>query len=318
MKLLVTCPPMLGMLPRFLSDLEARGFQVDAPEVTQTLSEDELVKRLGDYDAWIIGDDPATRAVFEAGVRGQLKAAVKWGVGTDNVDFDAARELGIPITNTPQMFGEEVADVALGYGIALARELVGIDHDVREGRWSKPRGISLAHKRAAVVGFGDIGRALARRLLCVGMDVVAYDPFFSPQPGLEAVRRLDWPEGIEASDFLFLVCALTPENHHLVNASLLERARPGLRLVNVSRGPLVDEAALVEALRDGRVHSAALDVFETEPVALESPLFEFGERVVFGSHNASNTEDAVVRASERAIEALCGFLGIASSGEGTP
>jgi len=310
MKILVSCPPMLGMMDRFAPLLQARGLEFDTAQTTQTLSEAELVKCIGDYDGWIIGDDPASRRVFEAGVRGQLKAAVKWGVGVDNVDFDAAHDLGIPITHTPQMFGEEVADVALAYIISLARDLVAIDRGVRAGGWPKPCGISLRGKRAGVVGFGDIGRALARRLVCLGMDVVAYDPYFEAQPGLEDVAAETWPARLDELDALFFVCALTDSNRHMLGRDALARVRPGIRIVNVSRGPLIDTSALVEALADGRVHSAALDVFEDEPLPAASELRGFEERVLFGSHNGSNTEDAVVRASHRAIDALCGFLAV--------
>jgi len=312
-KILITCPPMLGSIEHFAPLMRERGLEFDAPNLTQTMPERELEKCIGDYDGWIIGDDPATKAVFQAGARGNLKAAVKWGVGIDNVDMSAARELGIPITNTPQMFGDEVADVALGYLIGLARDLFAIDRSVREGGWDKRRGISLAGKCAALVGFGDIGRALARRLVAIGMKVVAYDPIFEPQAGLEAVECASWPDRLEEADALLFTCALTENNHHMLGPAELARVNPGLRVVNVSRGALINEAALACALEQERVHSVALDVFEIEPLPERSPLRGFGDRVVFGAHNASNTEDAVIRASHRALDLLCGFLGVAVS-----
>ena len=143
MRILVTCPPMLGMFHEFVEPAREAGFELVAAKVTQTLSQDELVALLPQYDGWIIGDDPATRSVFEAGKAGRLKAAVKWGIGVDNVDFAACKDLGIPIINTPQMFGAEVADVALAYVIGLARQLFEIDRGVRAGGWPKPAGMSL-------------------------------------------------------------------------------------------------------------------------------------------------------------------------------
>ena len=125
------------------------GLELVPAVVTQTLSETELIELLPQFDGWIIGDDPATQQVFEAGLRGSLKAAVKWGIGVDNVDFRACEALGIPITNTPGMFGGEVADVAVGYVIALARHTVEIDRSVREGSWPKPRGLSLAGRHGS-------------------------------------------------------------------------------------------------------------------------------------------------------------------------
>ena len=172
MKILVTCPPMLRMIDSFRPLFEQYGVEISTPNVVQTLSVEELKELVPQHDGWIIGDDPATREVFEAGKVGQLKAAVKWGIGVDNVDFAACKDLGIPIINTPNMFGGEVADIAVGYVIALARETFEIDRGVRAGQWPKPRGISLSGKTVALVGYGDIGKNTARRLLAADMHII--------------------------------------------------------------------------------------------------------------------------------------------------
>ncbi len=310
LKVLITCPPMLGLIAEFKDIFESKGVKIHCPSVRQTLTVEELKELLPQFDGWIIGDDPANREVFQAGKAGNLKAAVKWGVGVDNVDFLAAKEFGIPITNTPRMFGAEVADLAVSYVTALARETFKIDRQVKVGQWPKPSGISLAGKTVALVGFGDIGKNTAKRLLAADMRIVAYDPYFQTQESLETVEQATWPEKLHEADFIVLTCALTPENYHLLNAKTLESAKPGVRVVNVARGPLIDETALVAALASGQVHSAALDVFETEPLPLDSPLRQF-EQCIFGSHNASNTVDAVRRASETAIKILFDFLGVA-------
>jgi len=298
---------MLRGIDEFRPRFTEQGIAIHTPEVVQMLSEDELVALVPRFDGWIIGDDPATGRVFEAGRSGRLRAAVKWGVGVDNVDFVAAKRLGLPIANTPHMFGAEVADVALGYVIALARELVAIDRGVRAGGWPKPAGISLAGKTVALVGYGDIGRHLARRLVAAEMRVIAYDPVLREPPADAALAQ--WPERLEEADFIVFTCALTPENRHMLDGRVLARARRGVRIVNVARGPLIDEAALAEGLAAGQVRSAALDVFEVEPLPVNSPLRQF-DQCVFGSHNASNTVDAVRRTSERAIKLLLNFLGV--------
>lgn len=303
MKILITCPPMLGMMAELRDKLAGDGIELTCPTVTQTLTVPELLSLVPSHDGWIIGDDPANREVFAAGRTGQLRAAVKWGVGVDNVDFQACKDLDIRIANTPGMFGSEVADIALGYVIALARETFGIDRGVRAGGWPKPRGISLAGKRAALVGFGDIGRNVAPRLRACGMSVAIYDPAATSNDA--DVRA--WPEGLADCDFIVVTSALTASSRHMLGRDALSRAKPGVRVVNVSRGPIIDEAALVEALESGHVHSAALDVFETEPLPMASPLRSH-PRCVFGSHNASNTSDAVLRTSLLAWDILQTFL----------
>jgi len=303
---LVTCPPMLGQFDLFVDYAAERGLALHRAEVTQVLSEDELSALLPDYDGWIIGDDPATRRVFEAAQGGRLTAAVKWGIGVDNVDFAACKDLGIPIINTPMMFGAEVADVATGFVIGLARELFLIDRGVRAGGWPKPAGISLTGKRVGVVGLGDIGRNTVQRMRALGLEVVAYDPGVEGDAGFAGLERAAWPEGVDNLDFLVFTCALNQHNFHMLNAEVLARCKAGIRVVNVARGPLIDEAALIAALQSGQVHSAALDVFEVEPLSADSPLRGM-ERCILGSHNGSNTVDAVIRASHEAIARLASF-----------
>jgi D-3-phosphoglycerate dehydrogenase len=298
---------MLGLLEAFTAQAGEQGLDLVPAEVTQTLSESELIEVLPKFDGWIIGDDPATRRVFEAGKSGALKAAVKWGIGVDNVDFAACEALGIPITNTPGMFGGEVADVAVGYVIALARHTVEIDRGVRVGGWPKPRGVSLAGRTVAVVGYGDIGRNTARRLLAADMVVIAYDPFVDPSSLGEGVTLEPWPERLEEADFVVVNCALTPSSRHMLNSEAFAKMKPGVRVVNVGRGPVIDEQALITSLNSGHVHSAALDVFEVEPLPLDSPLRDHPS-CIFGSHNASNTLDGVERTSQKAIQLLAGFL----------
>jgi len=300
---------MLGMIDSFRHLFEEKGIELSAPNVIQTMSVEELKEIVPQHDGWIIGDDPATREVFEAGKAGNLKAAVKWGIGVDNVDFDACKDLDIPIINTPDMFGREVADVAMGYVIALARETFEIDRAVRKGEWIKPRGISLSGKTVALVGFGDIGQSTAKRLLAADMNVIAYDPFAGNNPNLPKVEREVWPDRVEEADFIVVTCSLTKSSYHMVNPDVFKQAKDGVRIVNVGRGPIIDETSLEDALKSGKVYSAALDVFEVEPLPMDSYLRSH-PHCIFGSHNASNTADAVERTSHIAINRLFNFLKI--------
>lgn len=309
MRTLVTCPPMLGMIDEFRSVFADKRVELIAPNVVQTMSEDELCDLLPGIDGWIIGDDPATARVLEAGAAGNLKAIVKWGVGVDNVDFEAAKRLGLPSTNTPGVFGNEVADVAMNYVGGLARETFLIDREIRANNaWPKPRGISLTGRKAGVIGFGDIGRQTAKRLIASGMEIYAYDPAFTPADGVDVMPK-PWFEGVEDCDFLVFTAPLNPATLHMFNEAVLAKVKPGVRIVNVGRGPVIKEAALLEGLESGHIHSAALDVFEIEPLAPDNRLRGY-ERCIFGSHNGSNTEDAVRRVSHQAIGHLFNFLGV--------
>lgn len=310
MKVLVTCPPMLGCIDAFRPIFADAGVELLAPNVTQTMSEDELSAILPGCEGWIIGDDPATRRVLEAGKAGRLKAVVKWGVGVDNVDFAAARDLGIPAVNTPGVFGREVADIAMNYVGGLARHTFFIDRSIRtENGWPKPAGISLAGRTVALVGHGDIGSNTAKRLLAADMKVNVYDPAFKPADN-PALTGRTWPEGLEDADFLVFTCPLVPATFHMFSAEIVPLLKPGVRVVNVGRGPVIDEAALIAAQEQGIVHSVALDVFEIEPLPADSPLRAHPYNI-FGSHNASNTVDAVMRVSHQAIGLLFASLGVA-------
>lgn len=307
-KIYVTCPPMLGLIDEFRDDFAARGLECVAAKTSQVMSEAELIEAVPNYDGWIIGDDPATRAVVAAAVKGKLRAAVKWGVGVDNVDFAAFKDLGVPVENTPGVFGGEVADVALTYALGLARETYWIDRQIRDhGKWPKPPGISMAGRTVALVGFGDIGRQTARRLLVCGAKIVAYDPFYKKADGLD-VENAAWPERIGEADFIIFTCPLNDGTRHLFNDAVLPKLKRGVRIVNVARGPVIAEAALVKGLESGLIHSAALDVFEVEPLAPDSPLRKF-DKCIFGSHNGSNSVDAVRRVSRLAISKIANFLG---------
>lgn len=305
MKVLITCPPMLKAKEEYLDVFTKNNIEVFTPNVVQALSENELISLVPQFDGWIIGDDPATRKVFIAGKKGKLKAAVKWGIGVDNVDLLACSDLHIPFTNTPNMFGPEVADIALCYLIGLARDVFLVDRLVRKGEWPKNRGISLNGKTIGIVGYGDIGKNVLKRILAIGSIPIIYDPFISENK--YDVRK--WPNSIENCDFIIFTCALSKDNYHMFDQSIIDQCKLGVRIINVARGSLIDEKALFNGLKSKKIHSVALDVFEEEPLPKNSRLRTFPQ-CVFGSHNSSNTRDAVKRTNELAIKKLFEYLGV--------
>jgi D-3-phosphoglycerate dehydrogenase len=304
LKLLITAPPMARNIALFEDDLRARGFEPHCPQVAQQLTEDELINLVPQFHVWIIGDDPVTERVLTAARAGLLTHAVRWGIGMDNVDREAAARLGYDIRNTPNVFGTDVAEVAVGYCLALARKTFEIDRAVRAGGWPKPTGRTLAGKSIAILGFGDIGRETAWRLHALGGKVeTIYDPSFRPDHRLPVQNPTPWPDQLDTIDYLILTAPLNKATRHIINAESLRRMKPGACLVNISRGGLVDESALHEALKSGHLAGAALEVMEQEPLPAASSLRQL-DTVIFGCHNASNTEEGIRRATAKAIELL--------------
>jgi D-3-phosphoglycerate dehydrogenase len=302
-RVLITCVQMQNCIDDFRPLFQERGIAIEMPSVVQQPTEDELIAIIGEFDGMIAGDDPLTARVLAHA--GRMRIISKWGIGIDGIDLAAAQGAGIPVTNTPGVFGDDVADVAAGYIVMLARQLHRIDASVRSGGWFKHEGIALTGKTLGIVGFGSIGQAVARRGLGFGMNVMAQDvaptaPGTGDAMGVAVVPLEDL---LADSDFVVLCTPLTPETQHLIDERTLGLMRPSSFLVNVARGPLVDETALVAALDSGRIAAAALDVFEDEPLAADHPLRRH-EQCVFGSHNASNTREGVLRASAQAVENL--------------
>ncbi|GAB5406329.1 MAG: phosphoglycerate dehydrogenase [Aureliella sp.] len=303
-RVLVTSPPLCLAIDRYNGLLSRLDIEVHPVNAGQTLSRSRLLSLVAEFDGWIIGDDQVDTEVLATGRAGRLRAAVKWGIGVDNIDFDAAKSVGIPIRNTPDMFGDEIADLAMHYVTGLARETYRIHEGVKKGNWPKPAGISLTGRTAAVVGYGSVGRAVVDRLLAARMQVLVYTRTESKFNHTDdTVQLAQWPARIQEAEFVVLCCPLTDQTRHLLGRRFFETCFDGVRIVNVARGGVIDTNILCEALRTGHAHSAALDVFEQEPLPMDAALRDF-DQVVLGSHNASNTIDAVDRTSRQAIETL--------------
>lgn len=306
-KILITCPPMINRIKEYANIFDEYNLTYHIPKFTQTLSEEELVNILPEYDGWIIGDDPVTERVIIAGKQGRLKGCVKWGVGTDNIDFTTCNKLNIPITNTPNMFGGEVADVAIGYLVGLARDLFMINEQVKDGVWYKSCGISLIDKKIAVIGFGDIGKNICKRLQGFDMKIYVSDPAYTQDQSLYGVIITDLNTCLEDADFIIVACALNEHTLHLLNYDNISLTKRGVRIINVSRGAVIDELSVIQLLEENHIYGVAFDVYEEEPVSPNSKLLKYPTNI-FGTHNCSNTEEAVDRASIKAINIINDYL----------
>lgn len=308
---LILCSRLQETIDLYRDLFASHQVAIDVPSLNgkQQFDETDLLAVIDQYDGVIAGDDEFTKAVLEKGVANQLKVVSKWGIGVDAIDLESAANLGIPVYNTPGAFPDEVADVATGYILMLARQLHKLDQAVRSGVWMRHSGISLRGKTLGVIGVGSIGRAIVERGQALGMNTVGFDI-----AELKDIEQVSLDKLCNRSDFIALACNLTPDNHHLISTNQFEQMKDGVYIINVARGPLIDESALISYLRSGKIAGAALDVFEVEPLPDDSPLREF-DNCIFGTHNGSNTEDAVLRVNVMSIKNLFKGLGIEYQGD---
>lgn len=243
-------------------------------------------------------------SVIEAAGPG-LKHIARYGVGLDNIDVAFATAHGILVTNVPDYCVEEVADQTLALLLALARRTLQLDRALRTGTFS-PQAAGQLHRlrgqTCGVVGLGKVGAAVARRAAAFGMRVITSHPrLTSAEAAARGAELTAFDTVLAESDFLSLHCPLTPDTHHLINRETLARMKPSAYVINTSRGPLIDTDALVEALREGRLAGAGLDVLEGEPLPPSHPLYAL-ESVVVAPHAAFYSEESVEELQRRTAE----------------
>jgi len=247
-----------------------------------------------------------------------LSMVAQYAVGVDNIDLEAAEAHDVAVTHTPGVLTDATADLTWALLLAVARHVPAADQYVRDGkfeRWETTLllGTELSRKTIGIVGLGRIGRAVARRALGFGMDVV-YHNRSRANPTLErqaSARYVDLDELLETSDVVSLHCPHNEDSHHLIDAEALTTMKSSALLVNTARGPVVDEAALVEALADGEIAGAGLDVFEEEPEVHPGLLEQ--ERIVLAPHLGSATTDARMRMAQMCVASITAFLDDAES-----
>jgi D-3-phosphoglycerate dehydrogenase len=256
--------------------------------------QEELIEKAGDADGLIIVDSPVTRRVMEA-IPG-LKVVLRTGVGVDVIDVDAATDLGIAVVCVPDLWIREVANHAMAMLLACNRRLFLLDSSVRSGDWLPiiPPPVGSVHgETLGIVGLGRIGRALSSRAAAFELDVIAYDPYLPPEAFSDAgVESVSFDELLRRSDYISLHSPKTDETAHLLDEDALRRMKPTAYLINTSRGPLVDQAALVRALSEGWIAGAALDVLEKEPPESSEPLLKM-KNVILTPHSSYYSDAAI-------------------------
>ncbi len=281
---------------------EQSGIQV---HIQVGMNEDELCEIIGDYDALLIrSDTKVTKRVLQAATN--LKVVGRAGIGVDNVDIPAATEQGVIVMNTPDANATTTAELAIAHMFSLSRNLPEASASVRAGKWERSQlvGAEINHKTFAILGFGTIGRLAAKRACGLGMRVIAYDPFVTPEIFEECgATSVDLDTLVKEADYLTLHCPMIEKTRGIIGADQLKMMKKTAMLINCARGGLVDEAALYDALKNGEIAKAALDVYEQEPPK-ESPLFEL-DNITFTPHLGASTREAQVAVSvEIAIQAV--------------
>lgn len=289
-RLLVT-PTSFGKSdPRLKAELERQVGEVIYNTTGKPLAADELLRLLPGVDGYIAGLESITRAALASADR--LKVIARYGVGVDAVDLAAAEERKIIVTNTPGANSVSVAELALGLMLSLIRQIPEGAAAVRKGHFPRLNGISLEGKTIGIVGLGAIGKQLARRLAGFDACLLAYDPY----PDLDfaekhAVQLAAMEDLLARADIVSLHLPLMPATHGLVDQAFLARMKKGAYLVNTSRGELVDEAALLEALQSGHLRGAGMDAFAQEPVDPHNPLLAMPQ-VIPSPHLGAQTDGA--------------------------
>lgn len=281
--------------------MRAAGIEVD---VQDSITPEALAEVIGEYEGMVVRSRTKVRApLIDKAVN--MKVIIRGGVGIDNIDADYAASKGIDVRNTPAASSNAVAELALGMIFALARQIARADGSMKTGRWDKKifKGFELPGKTLGVVGYGRIGRCLADKAKALGMHVLAYDPYVTHEDIVPLAELLS------KADIISLHLPHTPETHNLIGKAAFAQMKPGVMIVQASRGGTLDEAALVEALEQGTVAAVALDVFSEEP-----PLSDMLKKlvcmpqVVATPHIGAATAEATERIGGEIVDIACEYL----------
>ncbi|KAF2958369.1 hydroxyacid dehydrogenase [Thermotoga sp. Ku-13t] len=279
--------------------LRENGFEIERKEKIEP-------RDLKEFNAVIVGLQKITREMLE---NSNVKIIAKHGVGVDNIDLDAATEFGIPVTITPNANAVSVAELTMTFIFALSKKLVELHKTLYEKRqFVSSTGLELLGKTLGIVGFGSIGKEVAKRALCLGMQVLVHDPYVEANVLKEfGAEGVELDELLKRSDFVSLHVPLNEKTRHLIDREKLSLMKKTAYLINTARGGVVDENALVEALKNGQIAGAALDVFDLEPLPPDSPLFDC-PNLIMTPHVGAHTYEAILRMNMMAAESIVDFF----------
>lgn len=307
MKVLITPRSFGKNNPALFARLEDAGLELVRNTTGSVLSETLMMEMLAPCQGVIVGIDPLGPRVLEACP--ELRAISKYGVGLDNIDLGLCRQMGIRVSRTIGANSNAVADYAFALMLAVARKLVVIDQACHNRDWSKITSIDVHGRTLGIIGLGAIGKLLARRAIGFEMRVLAHDIEFDREfADRHGIERADVDTIAKEADFISLHAVLTDETRHIIDQRRLSMMKKTAVLINTARGALVDEAALLDALRSGEIYGAGIDAFEREPP--EDPDWYRLDNVIMGSHCASSTIGATESMGAMAVDNLLRDLGL--------
>ncbi|MBT4207189.1 phosphoglycerate dehydrogenase [Candidatus Woesearchaeota archaeon] len=287
-KILISAPYMHAEKEKIEKMLESYSFDVDWAPVEERLEESNLLPIISKYEGILCGDDRITDKVIDAAT--ELKAIVKWGTGIDSIDKGYAESKGIKVFRTPGAFSEPVSDTTLALMLSEVRGLSKNDSIVKSGRWEKPQGYMLREKTVGIIGFGDVGQAVAKKLIPFGVRVLVNDVRKFDEETLRSfnVSQVSKDEIYKTCDIISIHCDLNPTSKYVLNTDSFSKMEKQPYIINTARGPLIKEGDLVVALNKGLVSGVGIDVFEHEPLPKDSPLRSL-DTVVASCHNSNSS-----------------------------
>ena len=278
-------------------------------ELFQCRTEDELIEKCGDCEVFINQYAPISERVIKS--LPDMKMVVRYGVGVNNIDVAAAAKHGVQVCNVPDYGMNEVADHALALTMALVRKLSVMDRQTKKVKWDYAQSVPIKRLSCCVVGvvgLGRIGRAYAARMRALGCTIIGYDPYYRPcaEDETDFIRLVTMDELIQASDIISLHCPLEG-NRNLINAGAFRKMKDTVYIINTTRGGIINEADLDNALERGEIAGAGLDVFDKEPMSPDSHIFRY-ENIICTPHMAWYSEEAAIDLKRKAAEEALRFL----------
>ena len=306
-KILISAIPLVPIFKKFKKYFDNKKFSIDLKKTDQFLNENELIKIIKDYDGVICGDDEFSEKVLLKAKK--LKVISKWGTGINSIDFNFAKKRKIKVCNTPSAFSYSVATMALAMILAYYRKIITNHNLVKKYKWPKITGETLLNKKVGVIGVGNIGKKILQMLrgfetINYGNDLKKINKNFLSKYNVKQVSK---DKIFQECDIVVTASDLNKSSYHLINKKSLNKMKKDVLIVNISRGPLIDNIALINFLKKNKNSGACLDVFEKEPLNQKSKFLSL-KNCILASHNAFNTSYEVEKTHLNTIKNILKFL----------